>query len=327
MKNHFNWGIIGTGGIANAFANDLKLLTGHVVIAIGSRKKKSAENFAIKFKDCRPYDNYLDCIKDPNVDGIYIATPHNSHAKYSLLALKNGKPVLCEKPFSINSLEAKKMIKVASDNNLLIMEAMWTRFLPHISKVRKIIDENILGEIKSLYADHGQNLSMNTNPRLWEPSLGGGALLDLGIYVVSLSHLILGVPKNITSRAHFTDKGVDEQTSVIFDYKNNAQAVLKMTLKNNTPCKAIISGEKGYLEISGPFYAPASMILILNNGTKTFFDNNYEGQGLREQAYEFAKCKNLGLIESPLMTHKETLEVMKSMDLIRQQIGLKYPND
>ena len=327
MKNNFNWGIIGTGGIANAFANDLKLLDGHVVSAVGSRTKKSAKNFAIKFEGCNPYDNYLDCIKDPNVDGIYIATPHNSHAKNSLLALKNGKPVLCEKPFSINSVEAEKMINLALKNNLLIMEAMWTRFLPHIGRIRKIINENILGEIKSLYADHGQNLSMNTNARLWEPSLGGGALLDLGIYVVSLSHLILGVPKNIVSRAHFTNKGVDEQTSVIFNYDNNAQAVLKMTLINNTPCKAIISGEKGYLEISGPFYAPASMILILNNGTKTFFDNNYVGHGLREQASEFARCKDLDLLESPLMPHKETLEIMKSMDLIRQEIGLKYPND
>ena len=327
MKIHFKWGILGTGGIANAFANDLKLLNGHAVVAVGSRTKKSAKNFAIKFKGCKPYDTYLDCIKDPNIDGIYIATPHNSHAKYSLLALKNGKPVLCEKPFSINSVEAKKMINQALENNLLIMEAMWTRFLPHISRVRKIIDENILGEIKSLYADHGQNLSMNTNPRLWEPSLGGGALLDLGIYVVSLSHLILGTPKSITSRAHFTNKGVDEQTSVIFNYKNNAQAVLKMTLKNNTPCRAIISGEKGYLEISGLFYTPTSMTLVLNDGTKTFFENNYEGHGLREQAFEFARCKDLDLTQSPLMPHKETLEIMKSMDLIRQQIGLKYPND
>ena len=215
MKNHFNWGIIGTGGIANAFANDLKFLDGHQVTAVGSRTQNSADNFVNQFKNCKSYDNYLDCIKDPKVDGIYIATPHNSHAKYSILALKNGKPVLCEKPFSINSVEAKKMLKVASENNLLIMEAMWTRFLPHISKVRKIIDDNILGEIKSVYADHGQNLSMNANPRLWEPSLGGGALLDLGIYVVSLSHLILGVPKSITSQAHFTDKGVDEQTLLV----------------------------------------------------------------------------------------------------------------
>ena len=327
MRYNFKWGILGTGGIANAFSDDLKLLSGHVVKAVGSRTKKSANNFAIKFKGCKPYDNYLDCIKDPNIDAIYIATPHNSHAKYSILALKNGKPVLCEKPFSINSIEAKKMIKVASENNLLIMEAMWTRFLPHISRVRKIIDENILGEIKSLYADHGQNLSMNTNPRLWEPSLGGGALLDLGIYLVSLSHLVLGIPKSITSRAHFTDKGIDEQTSIIFNYKNNAQAVLKMTLKNNTPYRAIISGEKGYLEIAGPFYTPTSMTLNLNDGTKTFFDNNYEGHGLREQAYEFAKCKNLKLIESPLITHKETIEIMETMDLIREKIGLKYPND
>ncbi len=327
VNSKFKWGIIGTGGIAHAFANDIKLLEGHKVTAVGSRTVKNANLFASNFIECKPYGSYLGCINDPNVDGVYIATPHNSHCEYSILALKNGKPVLCEKPFSINLKEAKSMIKVATENDLLIMEAMWTRFLPHIKKVRKIIEQNTLGEIKTLYADHGQNLSENKNPRLWEPDLGGGALLDLGIYVVSFSHLILGTPQEIISNANFTDKGVDEQTSVIFNYKNKSQSVLKMTLKNNTPCKAMISGDKGYLEISGPFYAPASIKLILNDGTETYYKNDYNGQGLREQAYEFARCHNLKLSESPSMSHQDTLAIMKSMDLIRKQIGLEYPND
>tara|TARA_B100001250_G_C19761598_1_gene772730 strand:- start:247 stop:1230 length:984 start_codon:yes stop_codon:yes gene_type:complete len=327
MESEFKWGIIGTGGIAHAFANDLKFLSGHYVAAVGSRTQIAAEKFSNNYPKCVPYGCYIDCIKDSNVDGIYIATPHNSHAEYSILALDNGKPVLCEKPFSINSLEAKKMISMAKNRKLLIMEAMWTRFLPHIKIVREIIDDKILGQIKSLHADHGQNLSKNLNPRLWEPELGGGALLDLGIYVVSFAHLILGIPNMITAKSFFTNKGVDEQTSVIFDYSNNAQANLSMTLNNNTPCRAVISGEKGYLEIYGRFYGPTSMKLILNDGTETNYKNNYNGHGLREQAKEFARCKKLNLLESPLMPTQESMNVMKSMDEIRRQIGLKYPND
>jgi len=327
MKNHFKWGIIGTGGIAHAFANDLKFLEGHYVAAVGSRDKENADKFSSNYSSCKGYGSYIDCIKDSNVDAIYIATPHNSHCEYTLLALNNGKPVLCEKPFSINSKETEKMISTALSQDLLIMEAMWTRYLPHINNVRQIIANKTLGNIKTLYADHGQNLSNNLNPRLWEPDLGGGALLDLGIYVVSFAHLVLGVPNSITAKAFFTDRGIDEQTSVIFDYKNNAQAILHMTLNNNTPCKAIVSGEKGYLEILGRFYAPTSMRLVLENGIDKKYQNTYKGHGLREQAREFARCVRLNLLESPLMPHSESINVMKSMDEIRNIIGLEYPND
>jgi predicted dehydrogenase len=204
---------------------------------------------------------------------------------------------------------------------------MWTRFLPHIEIVRKIINSNVLGNIHTLQADHGQRLSESNKPRLWDPALGGGALLDLGIYVVSFAHLILGVPDKITAKSNFTDKGVDEQTSAIFEYKNGAQAILNTTLRNSTPCRAVISGVNGWLEIDRTFYNPAAMRVVLNDGTKTEYPNNYKGHGLREQAIEFSRCVGSKLIESPLMPHEESIAVMRSMDKIREQIGLHYPNE
>jgi len=204
---------------------------------------------------------------------------------------------------------------------------MWTRYLPHINRIRQIIDDKTLGDIKTLSADHGRNLSSNLNPRLWEPELGGGALLDLGIYVVSFAHMVLGVPSSITAKAFFTDRGIDEQTSVIFEYESKAHAILNVTLNNNTPTKAVISGDKGYIELLGLFYAPTSMKLVLGDGTESKYENRYIGHGLREQAREFARCARLNLLESPLMPHSETINVMKSMDTIRNKIGLEYPND
>ena len=239
----FKWGIIGTGGIANAFANDLAYLEDHHVAAVGSRSMKNAENFAAKFPKCVGYDSYHKLVRDPNLDGIYIATPNNFHIEHTLLALEAMKPVLCEKPFAINTREVELMVDKATQNQLTLVEAMWTRFLPHIEQVRTIIKSGVLGTIHTLQADHGQRLTGSTNPRLWEPELGAGALLDLGIYLVSFAHLILGVPDKITAKSSFTDIGVDEQTSAIFEYRNGAQAILNTTLKKATPCRAVVSGD------------------------------------------------------------------------------------
>jgi predicted dehydrogenase len=327
MKNNFKWGIIGTGGIAGEFANDLSYLNNHTVAAVGSRKLSTAQQFASKYPDCVGYASYSELVADPNLDGIYIATPQNFHVEHTILALDAGKPVLCEKPFAINTSEVELMVKTATQNQLTLIEAMWTRFLPHIEIVRKIINSNVLGNIHTLQADHGQRLSESNKPRLWDPALGGGALLDLGIYVVSFAHLILGVPDKITAKSNFTDKGVDEQTSAIFEYKNGAQAILNTTLRNSTPCRAVISGVNGWLEIDRTFYNPAAMRVVLNDGTKTEYPNNYKGHGLREQAIEFSRCVGSKLIESPLMPHEESIAVMRSMDKIREQIGLHYPNE
>ena len=327
MKNNFKWGIIGTGGIAGEFANDLSYLNNHTVAAVGSRKLSTAQQFASKYPDCVGYASYSELVADPNLDGIYIATPQNFHVEHTILALDAGKPVLCEKPFAINTSEVELMVNTATQNQLTLIEAMWTRFLPHIEIVRKIINSNVLGNIHTLQADHGQRLSESNKPRLWDPALGGGALLDLGIYVVSFAHLILGVPDKITAKSNFTDKGVDEQTSAIFEYKNGAQAILNTTLRNSTPCRAVISGVNGWLEIDRTFYNPAAMRVVLNDGTKTEYPNNYKGHGLREQAIEFSRCVGSKLIESPLMPHEESIGVMRSMDKIREQIGLHYPNE
>ena len=326
MKKEFNWGIIGTGKIANVFANDLTNLTDHAIAAVGSRAISTANKFSSNFHGCSAYDNYSDLVSDPSIDGVYIATPNNLHVNHTLLALNAGKPVLCEKPFALNQSEVQLMVDTATENKLTLFEAMWTRFLPHIAKVRKIIESGIIGKIHTLQADHGQNLSNNKNPRIWELSLGGGALMDLGIYVVSFAHMVLGVPKKITAKSTFTDKGVDTQTSVIFEYSNDAQAILNTTLNNITPSKAVISGSKGFVEIDSSFYRPTSMRVNLYEGDSIEYANYYEGHGIREQAIEFARCVKGGLIQSPMMLHSESIAVMKSMDEIRMQVGLHYPN-
>jgi predicted dehydrogenase len=327
MSQEFKWGILGTGGIARAFARDLSFLNNHIVAAVGSRTKESAENFAIEFPGCTPHASYEALVADPQVDAIYVATPHPMHVSNTVLALNAGKPVLCEKPFSINSAEAKTMVEASIENNVALLEAMWMRFLPHIFQVRKILESGILGEIISVTADHGQRLADQGIARLVEPSLAGGALLDLGIYPVSFAHMVLGVPKSVQASAVMTDEGVDASTSILFTYASGAQAILTTTMIAQTPCRAVISGVNGWLEIDRTFYNPASMRVHLYDGGVIEYPSAYQGHGLREQAIEFEKIVRGGIYESEYLTHKHTLEIMELMDQIRNKIGLKYPGE
>jgi len=323
MSSEFNWGIISTGGIAQQFAKDLTFLGNHKVGAVGSRTKESAEKFAATFGGTA-YGSYEELVSDKTIDGVYVATPHPYHVRDALLALNAGKPVLCEKPFAISAAEAKSMVDAAKKSNVLLMEAMWTRFLPHIAKIRSIIASGAIGTVHTVEASHCQNLYTRPNPRFTEPNLGGGALMDLGIYPVSFAHLILGVPNKITAKAVLTNKKVDAQTSMIFQYASGAQAVLNCSIMNQSPCKATISGDKGYIEIDGSFYAPNAFRTKINNEF-TEYAKDYEGHGLREQAREFERCIGAGLKESPLLTPAETITIMESMDEIRRQIGLEFP--
>jgi len=328
MENQdFKWGIIGTGGIAKAFANDLAYAKNHAVAAVGSRANASAQKFASQYSGCKGYGNYLQLVEDPDIDGVYVATPHNYHREHTIMALNAGKPVLCEKPFAINENEVRSMVETAKIAKLTLMEAMWTRYLPHIAKVKEILASGILGEIYTLHADFGQLLTENNNPRLWEPSLAGGALLDMGIYPVSFSHMVFGKPSSIIAQASFTKKGIDAQTSAVFKYHNGAQSIISASSHNQTPCSAHISGFNGFLELDYLFYCPTNMRVVLYDGLKKEYPNAYKGHGLREQAIEFARCVQSNEIESPLLTHNESIAVMKSMDQIRKQIGLRYPNE
>jgi predicted dehydrogenase len=321
----FNWGILSTGGIAQAFVDDLSKAEGHKVVAVGSRSIDKAQKFASTITDAIAYGSYDELVADKNVDAIYVATPHPMHEEHSLLAMNAGKPVLCEKPFAMTAKQAQSMFDASRTNGVALLEAMWTRYLPHIAIVREILSSNILGQIQTVEADHGQRLADRGVDRLVDPNLGGGALLDLGIYPISFAHLVLGSPAHITARAVMTDRGVDAQTSAIFDYNNGAQAIINTTMIAQTPCRAVVSGLLGRLEIDRTFYNPASMRVVLSDGTTSEYPNSYSGHGLREQAIEMARVVRAGLLESPLMPHQETISVMNSMDEIRRQIKLTYP--
>lgn len=321
-REPFRWGILGTGGIARAFARDLRNLGNHEVVAIGSRDSSRAEEISAEL-GVTGFGTYDDVINS-TVDAIYVATPHSAHAKNALAALDAGKPVLVEKPFSVNADEARQMIAKSKEKSLPIMEAMWSRFLPHYKLVREIVDSGELGDLLYLYADHGQALPKESHYRLHAPELAGGALLDMGVYPVSFASMILGEPTSILAASNFTETGVDSQTSAILTYKAGTQALLTTNLLVRTPCIAQIIGTKGRIEIEGRFYAPTQVNKLVAGNLETF-PNNYEGHGIREEARAFEDLVRSQSIEHELMPHQETLTIMETMDQIRSQIGLRYP--
>ena len=322
--SEFSWGIIGTGGIAKAFGADIQNLEGHRVGAVGSRTLATAQEFSKSF-GAVAYGSYAELVADTSIDAVYVATPHPAHHENVIAALNAGKPVLCEKPFAVNAQQAQEMVDVAAENQVALMEAMWSRFLPHYGQVREIIASGILGKILTIQADHGQRLADQNIPRLVEPSLAGGALLDLGIYPVSFAHMILGNPTKIIASAVLTDKGVDGQTSMIFDYADGAQAVLNTTMIEQTPCRAVVAGVKGWLEIDRVFYTPTNMKVTLFDGTINHYPNTYIGHGIREQAEVFKQLVLSGKQQSELLNWKDTVDIMKTLDTVRSQIGLRYP--
>jgi len=315
------WGILGTGGIAHAFANDLRLTGSGLISAVGSRSQAGADAFAEEFGIEGRHGSYESLVADPGVDVIYVATPHPMHHGNAILALRAGKPVLVEKPFAMNAAEAAEIVAVAREEGLFAMEAMWTRFLPHIALVRDWLAQGLLGEIVLVTADHGQWFAEDAGSRLFAPELGGGALLDLGIYPVSFASMVLGTPSRVVSMASPAFTGVDAQTSMVLGYESGAQAVLTCTLRAKSPTRASIVGGDARIEIDGGFYAPAAVTLIPRQGEPTRVESVHEGRGLRHQAEEVARCLAAGELESPAMTLDETVSIMETMDVVRARAG------
>jgi len=274
--------------------------------------------------DCKGFDDINVFMNYREIDAVYIATPNTLHCEQTIIALKSKKPVLCEKPFAMNTKEATAMVNAAKENNTTLLEGMWTRYLPHIEFVKNIIDKKTIGKLQSLFACHGLNLTHSDNPRLWTKELGGGALLDLGIYPVSFAHMILGSPKEIVAKSVFTKNGVDAKTVMIFKYDNDVLADLSCTMYDSLPNRAVISGEKGWIEISPTFYTPTTVTVNTIDGEKITYTDPYIGHGLREQANELAKCIKNGHLESTKMPHSESIAVMQSIDRVRSQIGLEF---
>jgi predicted dehydrogenase len=319
-NNPVRWGILGTGWIASTFVTDLRLTDSGAAAAVGSRSQGSADRFADEFGIAKRHASYSSLVSDPDVDVIYVATPHPMHHENAILALRAGKHVLVEKPFTMNAAEAREIVRVARERGLFAMEAMWTRFLPHVAIIRDWLERGMLGDIVTVTADHGQWFAEDAGFRLFAPELGGGALLDLGVYPVSFASMILGTPSRIVSMSDPAFTGVDAQTSMVFGYDSGAQAVLTCTLRAKSPTRAAIVGSDARVEVEGDFYAPVAVTLVPRNGDPVRVKPVHEGRGLRHQADEVARRLAAGDAESPLMPLDETISIMETMDTVLAQI-------
>ncbi len=320
------WGIIGTGGIAADFAADLVHVPDAELVAVGSRNQAGADAFGARFDIPHRHPSYQDLVADDDVDAVYVATPHPMHHDGAMLAIGAGKAALVEKPFTVNAAETRELIDAARAQGTFLMEAMWTRFLPHIVRVRQILAEGGLGDIRSVTAEHGQWFEVDQSHRVLAPELGGGALLDLGIYPISFASMVLGTPTRISAVSQPASTGVDAITSMIFEYEGGRQAILSTTLETETKNNASINGTEARLEIKGMFFAPSIYRVIGRDGTiLEQYNEFHEGHGLYHQAAEVGRCLRAGVTESPILPLAETLSIMETLDQVRQRIGLRYP--
>jgi dihydrodiol dehydrogenase / D-xylose 1-dehydrogenase (NADP) len=324
-KRIINWGILGLGRICNLFMESMKLFDDSKVVAVGSRSKERADEFAKKHEIPRAYGSYEELVNDNEIDIIYVATPHNSHKEFSMLCLKAGKAVLCEKSFTVNASEAKEMIEFAQKSGLFLMEAMWTRYLPAMVKIRELLNTGILGDIRMVKADFGFRVGWEPQHRLLNPELAGGALLDVGIYTISFASMIFGAkPLKITGTAHLGETGVDEQFSSVLAYENGAIAVCTAAVRTPLTDDAWIYGTEGRIRIPA-FWHANKLEIHINGKEPESLEIPYSSSGYYHEIEEAANCLRNGRIESDVMPLKETLDIIKIMDELRRQWGLIYP--
>jgi predicted dehydrogenase len=316
MEAPLRWGIISTGRIAHTFASDLAFSERNEVVAVGSRTLESADAFADVYSVPNRHGSYAELVRDADVDVVYVATPHPMHFDDAMLAIEHGKPVLVEKAFTMNAPEARRLVSFARERGVFMMEAMWTRFLPHIVEIRRLLAEGALGDVVNVEADHGKWFELDPTSRLFAPALGGGAVLDLGVYPISFASMILGTPARVTAIADPAFTGVDGHVSMILGYEGGAQAVLSCTSAARSPTRASISGTLARIEVDGDFYAPTTFSLIKRSGETQRFEFETQGRGLHYEADEVARCIEAGLRESPGMPLDETVSIMETMDQV-----------
>lgn len=318
------WGILGTGLIADWFAATVARNTRQRLVAVGSRTPARAQEFAARYDIERAHGSYAAVIAD-DVDVIYIALTADAHCEWALAAIEAGRHVLVEKPFAMNAGEAEQMAAAARGAGVLVMEAMWTRYLPQSDAIRLLLEDGALGDIRLLIADHGQAIPADPEHRLQHAELGGGALLDLGVYPVSFASMVLGTPAKVTAVSDPAFTGVDATTSMLMQYAGGAHAMLTATLTAAGPTTAAVIGTDARVVVDGPFYTPAGFTLTRRDGTAERFDRPVPGRGLRFEAAEVVRCLREGRRESDVLPLHETVSVMATLDEVRRQIGLTYP--
>lgn len=323
-KRMIKWGIVGAGNIAHSFSKDLALVNGGELTSVASRDLEKAKSFAAAYGAPNAYGSYEALFESKTVDIIYIATPHTSHAELSIAAMKAGINVLCEKPMGVNKGQVQEMIQVAKEKDVFLMEALWSRFNPTIKKVKELVDNGTIGDIGYLHADFAfYALDRDENGRLLNPGLAGGSLLDIGIYPIFLSYLLLGMPKNIKALSHFYKTGVEIQTSMIFDYEI-AQSILYSGLNSNSEMKAQIAGSTGSIFIN-PRWHEATGYTLEKDGDSVVNEVGKLGKGYTHEIEEVHECLNSGKKESDLWNHQNSLDLIEIMDTVRLKTGIVFP--
>ncbi|MBN2213275.1 MAG: Gfo/Idh/MocA family oxidoreductase [Bacteroidales bacterium] len=324
MKKKYNWGIIGLGGIAEKFAEGLQVLPEARLFAVASRTQQKANDFAKHHHVPHAYGSYAEMLENKDIDIIYIATPHTFHCKNTLMCLEAGFHVLCEKPFAVNSSEVKKMIAKSREKKKLLIEAMWTAFLPSVKRIKEVINEGLIGKVEFIRADLGFRADNDPKKRWFNPDLGGGSLLDVGIYPAYLAVEILGRPDAIKALASTGHTGVDENCGFVSQYKEGEIASLYSSIIAKTAIDAMITGKKGSIHIHSNFFMPSGVSLVFDNNIRDITPE-YFGNGYNYEAAEAMECLEKGLTESHSMNHEKSILLMETLDRIRNECGISYP--
>ncbi len=320
------WGIAGPGAIAVGFANDLRLVEGAELVAVGSRSLDRAREFADRYGAANAHGSYEELAADPSVDVVYVATPQSRHERDVLLFLEAGKHVLCEKPFALNADQAARMIDAARERGLFLMEALWSRFLPPYRRLGELLADDVIGEIRLVEADFGFTLPADAEHRLLDPERGGGGLLDLGVYPVQLASLALGTPDRVRAVGQMGATGVDEQVAAVLGHDGGAIAIVKAAISTDLLCTARLTGTRGRIDLPAFMHCPAHLS-VTALGETVVHETPWDGGGLQFEAAEVHRCLAAGELESPTISHDETLSIMRTLDAIRAEIGLTFPGD
>ena len=322
------WGILGTGDIARLVAEDLKLLPNADLTAVGSRSQDRADAFGDAFDVPGRYGSYEALVTESDVDVVHVATPHTSHAADAKMAMNAGRAVLCEKPLAINAREAASIVDCARANDQFLMEAMWTRFLPVITDVRRlIVEEQALGDVLLMQADIGTRQPVDPGHRLFDPALGGGALLDLGVYPIAFAFDLFGAPDEVRSSAVIGETGIDDQCAAILDYEDGPQVVWSASLRVDAGRTCSIAGSRGRLHGTRAWWKGAPFVFTDEDGEETTWARPYEGNGYQFEASHVMRCLREGRSESPVMPLKETLSILEVTDALRAEWGVSYPGE
>lgn len=326
MPGTLRWGILAPGGIAIEQTTDL-LEAGFLVTAVGSRSLDKAQEFAARFGIRTAHGSYAELVNNPDVDVVYVASPHSGHYAHAKLALEAGKHVLVEKAFTVTEEQARVLVDLATSKGVVLMEAMWTRFLPHMLRIREIIAAGTLGEVRTVIADHNQKLPTDPEHRIQNRALAGGALLDLGIYPVSFAWDIFGKPSTVHAISSPTATGVDRQTAMVFGYGDGKQAVLHTALDTLGPNTASVIGTEGWIAIDSVWYTATSFTVYSSSGEIIErYESDVDNRGMQYQAVEIERRIETGEV-GDVLPLTETVQIMATLDEIRHQIGLDYPLD